>query len=151
MDPFCPKTVAPVAFLEVLGKLVGPAGQRAAPAPHTVLHVDDHEAHRYPVSRLLRRAGFNVQEAACGAEALEQVLKFPDLVLLDVHLPDIDGFEVCRRLREDGDFVPVIFLTARDAEDDRDCGQRGAQLPPEQTLEGDADHRTDATGGRPGA
>jgi two-component system OmpR family response regulator len=42
--------------------------------------------------------------------------------VLDVMLPDIDGFEVCRRLRADGDFVPVIFLTARDAEDDRVTG-----------------------------
>src|SRR6185369_2369670 len=40
----------------------------------------------------------------------------------DVMLPDIDGFEVCRRLRADGDFVPVIFLTARDAEEDRVTG-----------------------------
>ena len=46
----------------------------------------------------------------------------PDLVVLDVMLPDIDGFEVCRRLRADGDFVPVIFLTARDAEEDRVTG-----------------------------
>ena len=46
----------------------------------------------------------------------------PDLIVLDVMLPDIDGFEVCRRLRADGDFVPVIFLTARDAEDDRVTG-----------------------------
>ena len=46
----------------------------------------------------------------------------PDLVVLDVMLPDIDGFEVCRRLRADGDFVPVIFLTAREGEDDRVTG-----------------------------
>jgi two-component system OmpR family response regulator len=61
--------------------------------------------------------------ARSGAAALQAAAtESPDLVVLDVMLPDIDGFEVCRRLRADGDFVPVIFLTAREAEDDRVTG-----------------------------
>ncbi len=67
--------------------------------------------------------GYEVTTARTGAGALESASRTPpDLVVLDVMLPDIDGFEVCRRLRADGDFVPVIFLTARDAEDDRVTG-----------------------------
>src|SRR5690349_8790845 len=67
--------------------------------------------------------GYDVATAATGNAALESASKVPpDVVVLDVMLPDIDGFEVCRRLRADGDFVPVIFLTARDAEEDRVTG-----------------------------
>jgi two-component system OmpR family response regulator len=67
--------------------------------------------------------GYDVSTAQTGSAALESASRTPpDLVVLDVMLPDIDGFEVCRRLRADGDFVPVIFLTARDAEEDRVTG-----------------------------
>ena len=67
--------------------------------------------------------GYQVTTAASGHAALEAAATAsPDLVVLDVMLPDLDGFEVCRRLREQRDFVPVIFLSARDTEDDRVTG-----------------------------
>jgi two-component system OmpR family response regulator len=64
--------------------------------------------------------GYDVTTASTGAGALQAAADVaPDLIVLDVMLPDVDGFEVCRRLREQGDWVPVIMLTARDAVDDR--------------------------------
>ena len=67
--------------------------------------------------------GYDVATARTGSAALDSAAgNPPDLIVLDVMLPDIDGFEVCRRLRADGDFVPVIFLTAREGEDDRVTG-----------------------------
>ena len=67
-----------------------------------ILNVDDTDGARYAKTRILQRAGFNVIEAATGADALEAArTRAPDLVLLDVKLPDINGFEVCRRLKED--------------------------------------------------
>ena len=65
----------------------------------TILNVDDDDAGRYAVSRILKQAGFEVLEAASGEEALRLVDKNPDLIILDVKLPDIDGFEVCRRIK----------------------------------------------------
>ena len=68
----------------------------------------------------LRHNGFEVSSVANGRDALDAVAKqSPDLVVLDVMLPDLDGFEVCRRLRADGQRAPVLFLTARDAIEDR--------------------------------
>jgi two-component system, OmpR family, response regulator len=88
-----------------------------------VLVVDDEASITELLSTALRYMGYEVSTARTGAGALESASRLPpDLVVLDVMLPDIDGFEVCRRLRADGDFVPVIFLTARDAEDDRVTG-----------------------------
>jgi CheY-like chemotaxis protein len=66
-----------------------------------VLNVDDYEAARYAKTRLLRNAGFLVEEACCGQEALDMTLALqPKLVLLDVKLPDIDGRDVCLRIRD---------------------------------------------------
>ena len=66
-----------------------------------LLNVDDHEAGRYARSRLLLDAGYRVEEAINGFDALAKVDRLrPSLVLLDVHLPDISGLEVCRRIRE---------------------------------------------------
>jgi two-component system OmpR family response regulator len=88
-----------------------------------VLVVDDEAPITELLSTALRYMGYEVATARTGSGALESASRTPpDLVVLDVMLPDIDGFEVCRRLRADGDFVPVIFLTARDAEDDRVTG-----------------------------
>ncbi len=70
----------------------------------------------------LREAGFRVLQAASGERGLELMTQHqPELVLLDIGLPDIDGFEVCRRIRAKSN-VPVLFLTARDGEIDRILG-----------------------------
>ena len=88
-----------------------------------VLVVDDEPAITDLLGTALRYMGFDVTTAATGFEALQTAAATsPDLIILDVMLPDLDGFEVCRRLREYRDFVPVIFLSARDAEDDRVTG-----------------------------
>jgi two-component system OmpR family response regulator len=92
-------------------------------ADATVLVVDDEEYIRDLVSSAMRIAGFDVRNAGDGQAALSAVNEHrPDLVILDVGLPGLDGFEVCRRLRDDGDGTPVIFLTARDAPEDKVSG-----------------------------
>ncbi len=88
-----------------------------------MLVVDDDEFIRDLVSSALRIAGFATSTAIGGREALDLITRdHPDLVVLDVGLPGVDGFEVCRRMRGDGDQTPVIFLTARDAAEDRVSG-----------------------------
>jgi two-component system, sensor histidine kinase and response regulator len=70
--------------------------------PTIILNVDDHEPGRYARSRLLKQAGYAVHEAGTGFEALQKVTVLnPALVLLDVNLPDLNGFEVCRRIKTD--------------------------------------------------
>jgi PAS domain S-box-containing protein len=79
-----------------------------------VLNVDDYEAGRYATTRVLRQAGYEVIEATTGAEALEKAEEHPDLIVLDVNLPDVDGFEVCRRLKQAPSTasIPVLYLSA---------------------------------------
>jgi two-component system, OmpR family, response regulator len=85
-----------------------------------VLVVDDEENIAYVLNAALRLNGFTVVSAATGREALAAVEEHsPDLIVLDVMLPDLDGFEVCRRLRQDRINTPVLFLTARDDTEDR--------------------------------
>ena len=81
---------------------------------HTVLVVDDNPATRYSTARIIRAAGFRTEEAATGAEAVAMAPRGASAVILDVHLPDIDGFEVCRLLRADAAtaLLPVIHLSA---------------------------------------
>ena len=81
---------------------------------HTVLVVDDNPATRYSTSRVVRAAGFRTAEAGSGAEALDLVAGGVSAVVLDVHLPDIDGFEVCRliRARPATALLPVVHLSA---------------------------------------
>jgi two-component system, OmpR family, response regulator len=68
----------------------------------------------------LRFVGFDVRSAGTGRQALDLAREFqPDLLVLDVMLPDLDGYEVCRRIRADGRRVGVLFLTARDATEDK--------------------------------
>ena len=64
-----------------------------------VVNVNDHEAARYTTTLMLRQAGFDVVEAADGRSALALAESIPDVMVLDVRLPDIDGFEVCRQIR----------------------------------------------------
>ena len=85
-----------------------------------VLVVDDEHYITDLVSTALRYVGFDVETAGTGRDALAVAGKFrPDLVILDVMLPDYDGFEVTRRMRADGMRIPVVFLTARDATEDK--------------------------------
>jgi two-component system, OmpR family, response regulator len=84
-----------------------------------VLVVDDEPNIRELVEVALKFHGCAVAVSASGKDALHQVETYePDLMILDVMLPDMDGFEVCRTLRSDGNDVPVIFLTARDTTSD---------------------------------
>jgi two-component system, OmpR family, response regulator len=89
----------------------------------TVLLVEDEHSFVEALTVGLKREGFRVQVARDGAEALDLFDAVrPDLVLLDVMLPDVDGFVVLRRLRDGRDHLPVLFLTARDANDDKVTG-----------------------------
>jgi two-component system response regulator RegX3 len=95
------------------------APTNAADRPHElVLVVDDEESYRDALSIGLTQEGFDVVVAADGAEARASVRRdHPDLVLLDVMLPDVSGIELCREIRAERD-VPVIMVTARDGEVD---------------------------------
>ena len=85
-----------------------------------VLVVDDEATITDLVATALRYEGFDVEVAANGTDALRSAEKFrPDLVVLDVMLPDRDGFAVVKRLRADGHHVPVVFLTARDSTEEK--------------------------------
>lgn len=76
-----------------------------------LLNVDDNEPHRYARTRILKQAGFVVHEADCGAQALALVDELkPDIVLLDVHLPDMNGIEVCQRIKSATDSPGTIVI-----------------------------------------
>jgi two-component system OmpR family response regulator len=84
-----------------------------------ILVVDDDDSIRDLVTTALTFVGFTVAEAATGLDALALAPAFgADLMVVDVMMPGIDGFELCRRLRADGDSTPVIFLTAKDTSAD---------------------------------
>jgi two-component system OmpR family response regulator len=90
---------------------------------NSVLVVDDEPSIVDAVGTALRYEGFDVREARTGRAALASAQEsLPDLVVLDVMLPDLDGLEVTRRLRADGIRVPVLFLTARDSVEDKVAG-----------------------------
>jgi two-component system OmpR family response regulator len=79
-----------------------------------LLLVDDEDNFRSMLTAALGHLGFEVTAVATGREAIETAGTLrPDLVVLDVMLEDLDGFEVCRRLRAAGDATPVLFLTAK--------------------------------------
>src|SRR5438093_13738516 len=95
-------------------------------AGHRVLVVDDEPNLVEVVSMALRFQGFTVETAATGREALAAVSAFkPHLMVLDVMLPDMEGFDVAARLGAQRAGIPIIFLTARDATEDKVRGLSG--------------------------
>jgi signal transduction histidine kinase len=82
--------------------------------PASILYVDDDPANRLAFSEALRHAGFDAREAATGGDALRMAGEHPDLIILDVNLPDIDGFEVCRRIKAHPatSSIPVLHMSA---------------------------------------
>lgn len=88
-----------------------------------LLVVDDEPNIRELLAASLRFNGFEVETVGDGQSALRRALETsPDLIVLDVMLPDLDGFSVTRRLREQGKHIPVLFLTARDETEDKVAG-----------------------------
>jgi DNA-binding response OmpR family regulator len=86
------------------------------------LLAEDDAAISEPLARAFRREGYDVEVASSGAAALSGVSRSTDLVVLDLGLPDLDGLDVCRRLRSSGCQVPVLILTARGGELDAVVG-----------------------------
>ena len=85
-----------------------------------MLLVDDDRAVREALERALKLEGYDVDVVSAGLPALDQQLSDPaDAIVLDLRLPDVDGLDVCRRLRAKGDRTPLLMLTARDAVDER--------------------------------
>jgi len=85
-----------------------------------ILVVDDHEANVQVLGAMLEQLGYEIIPATGGNQALHRIAaRPPDLVLLDVFMPDIDGFEVCRRIREEPAWndIPIIFLSSADDKD----------------------------------
>jgi two-component system, OmpR family, response regulator MprA len=104
-----------------------------------ILVVDDEPAVREALERILRLEGFDVEMARDGREAVRSQASAPaDAILLDVLMPELDGLEACRRMRDTGDRTPVLMLTARDEVGDRVAGlEAGADdyLPKPFALE----------------
>ena len=98
-------------------------GSMSKPIEASIVVVDDEPSIRELLVASLHFAGFEVNPAASGSEAIEVIEKVqPDLIVLDVMLPDIDGFTVTRRIRQEGINAPVLFLTARDDTQDKIMG-----------------------------
>ena len=92
----------------------------SAQSEHRILVVDDEPNIVDVVSMALRYQGFDVESAGTGADAISQVAAFkPHLLVLDVMLPDMEGFDVAEKLRASRSDVPIVFLTARDATPDK--------------------------------
>ncbi|NEU80722.1 response regulator [Nostoc sp. UIC 10630] len=108
-----------------------------------ILHVDDNEANRYIVTRILQNAGFTVVEAATGVAGLKAATEHqPALVILDVKLPDINGFEVCRQIKANPEtaFIPVLHLSAsfvqsQDKAEGLDSGADAYLVQPVEPIE----------------
>ncbi len=102
----------------------------SAPA---LLIVDDEANLLSMLGAALRHHGFDVTEASGGVEAMDRLAhEQPDLIILDVMMPDLDGFEVCRRVRQQGNQTPILFLTAKATTEDK---VRGFTLGGDDYLE----------------
>jgi DNA-binding response OmpR family regulator len=99
-----------------------PTGPMLAPMAQRVLVVEDEEDIAFPLVRTLEREGYDVEWVESGQKALDTLATMPDLVILDLGLPDIDGLEVCRRAREAGFTGAIMIVTARAGELDRVVG-----------------------------
>ena len=89
-------------------------------ASNYVAIVDDDQAIRSALGRALRMENYEVEMFEDGTSALRSIqLRAPDAIILDLQLPDLDGLEICRRIRKAGDATPILMLTARNAVDDR--------------------------------
>ncbi|GAB3634131.1 response regulator transcription factor [Microbacterium sp. AGC85] len=100
-----------------------PELRRPDGSPLRILAVDDEQMLTDLLAMALRMEGWEVRTASSGLEALQVARDFePDALLLDIMMPDLDGMSVLRRLRESGNLVPVLFLTAKDAVVDRIAG-----------------------------
>jgi two-component system response regulator MprA len=95
-----------------------------APTPNSYIAiVDDDAAIRTALGRALRMENYDIELFEDGLSALKSIqLRAPDAIVLDLQLPDIDGLEICRRIRRSGDTTPILMLTARDAVNDRVAG-----------------------------
>ncbi|HKR84056.1 MAG TPA: response regulator [Terriglobales bacterium] len=110
VNAFVTKGNAPEELLHVIESNL--EGRKAGRI--TILNVDDNEPQRYAITRALTRAGYDVVEARNGKEALRMAWSRPGLVLLDINLPDMLGFEVCRQLKSNTITrdIPVIHISA---------------------------------------
>jgi PAS domain S-box-containing protein len=111
--------------------------------PITILHVDDNEANRYVVNRMLRNAGYKVVEAATGEAVSPAVVRDrPDLIILDVRLPGISGFEICQQLKGNPATasIPILLLSAsltesKDRAQGLESGADGYLVQPVEAIE----------------
>ncbi len=109
------KPVPPDKFLGLLQPDARPDDAKSFRPPRA-LCVDDVESHRYSIARFLQLAGFEVAEAETGTMALAMAEAQPDVIVLDIGLPDMNGVEVCRRLKSNSltSLIPVIHVTSSD-------------------------------------
>src|SRR6516225_404139 len=112
--PIAPDAVRRLAILDFSCRPGGKGTTVATQTPITILYVDDEEANRRSFSWIFRNEGFRVREAATGSEALRLAAEKPDLVVLDVNLPDMNGFEVCRRIKSHPatTSIPALHISA---------------------------------------
>jgi CheY-like chemotaxis protein len=110
VNAFVTKGGSPGQLLHVVRSTVG----RLSGGRLTILNVDDNDQNRYAISRVLKQAGFDVIEAKTGREALDLASCRPSLVILDINLPDMLGFDVCRELKNSSTTrdIPVIHISA---------------------------------------
>jgi CheY-like chemotaxis protein len=101
---------------------------------NTILVVDDRPEGRYVTVRTLMAAGYDVRETATGRDALRLARMSPDLIVLDVVLPDMDGFEVCRRLKSDVITGPIPVLHKTAVYGDPDHRRRGLAAGADEYL-----------------
>ncbi|TAN24928.1 MAG: response regulator transcription factor [Actinomycetota bacterium] len=93
---------------------------QSKPTIGRVLVVDDETPITELVTMALRYEGYQMEQANSGREAIEKVTQFhPDILILDIMMPDLDGYEVARKLRQENQQVPIIFLTAKDSTEDK--------------------------------